>query len=87
MRTAVSTLFTFWPPLPPAAEGVDLEILFVDCDDDVVVEFGHDIHAGEGRVARLLESKGEMRTRRCTPRSAGEVAEGEFARDLEGGTT
>jgi hypothetical protein len=49
--------------LAARAVGVDLDIVWVDADLDVLVDFGADEN-----VCRLLAaSKGEMRTRRWTP--------------------
>ena len=71
MRTAVSTLFTFCPPLPPERKVSTLQFGRRDHD----VRRLSSISAITSTLAklvcrRLFESNGEMRTSRCTPRSA-----------------
>ncbi len=50
MRTAVSTLLTFCPPLPPARIVVDLEVLVLHLDVNLVLDVGRDLDCGERRL-------------------------------------
>ena len=51
MRTAVSTLLTFWPALAAGAERIELDVFGLDVDFDAVVHFRDDEDRGEGSVA------------------------------------
>jgi len=71
MRTAVSTLFTFCPPLPPERNVSHLKFIRRDGEFGIVfLDFGNHVPLAKLVCRRLLESNGEMRTSRWTPRSA-----------------
>ena len=55
MRTAVSTLFTFWPPLPPE-RNVSTENSFGGMTISLValLDFRNHVHAGKTRVAAFV---------------------------------
>ena len=67
------------------AERVDAAIALVDVDLDPVVDDRIDPDGREAGVPAGIESKGEMRTRRCTPRLRLQPSIGIVALDLERG--
>ena len=71
MRTAVSTLFTFCPPLPPERNvSTRNSVGGMTISDDISSICAIASTLAKLVCRRLFESNGEMRTSRCTPRSA-----------------
>ena len=58
MRTAELVLLTCWPPGAAGPVGVDAQVLLLDVDDDIVVDFGIDKDGGKGGVAAAAGVKG-----------------------------
>ncbi len=71
------------PALAAGAHRRGLEIGVLDLDVDLVLDVGRDIDGHEARLPPPLESKGQMRTKRCTPTSGAQVAVGVGATDRE----
>jgi len=76
IRTADSTLFTFWPPAPPA------RIVSTWTSDSWISisptssDFRRHVDRGEGGMPPSWASKGLIRTRRWTPRLGLQTTEG-----------
>ena len=69
MRTAVSFFCTFWPPAPLERK-VSIGLVRVDLLFSLFEEPGMTSTEANEVCRRLFASKGEIRTSRCTPRSA-----------------
>jgi len=64
------SLIHMLPPCTAGAVGINADILRIDVHIYVILDLRQYFHRGKTGMAPSEESKGEMRTKRCTPFSA-----------------